>query len=684
MNRSQTKWLLVVIGTLLWVLVVYPAYYVVHKPLSSVQFQALLNIVTDLLTWLAMLGVATALGSRLTRRLAYHSLLERITFSAGLGLVVFSLITLGLSLVGLLYGWLFWVLLLGGGLLLWCEFRDLARALRQVSLPRPDGAWSILLTLFVVITLLLALIITLLPPTEWDSLVYHLVGPDRYLQAHRMTFEFDNYYLFFPSLTEMLFLDGMALKSDVVPRLIHFSYLLLTLGALGAFAKRYWSGKYGLLAVALFLSIPTAVHIATWSYVDLALTFYNFCGIYALLNWLPWPDPDEPEQEQVQPGSTGWLLLAGLSGGASLSIKYTGVVTLLVLAAILLWALLRRRLTLRSVFWGGLVVAGSALVLASPWYIKNAIVAGNPIYPLVWGGRAWNEIATRWMLVPGQEMNALDLLAVPWTLTVIGTQGTVAYDATTSPLFLALLPLLLVVRRRARGLAELLLAAAVGYAFWLISGAAAYGTFILRGRQVLPIFAPLSLLCAYALEGMRRWDRKGFSLHRFLRMLVILTLAVGLLGQVMLTVGLDPWPYLAGLRSREQHLEKYTSQRLVQTIEVLNETLTPDDKVLFVWEPRTYGLRVPHDADIVFDNYAQRLALYGSPEAVVEGLRSEGFTHLLVNEFVYPWMVKDFPITPEEQAAWEEFRDQVLTADALVHAEEEILYLYRLPSDKGP
>jgi hypothetical protein len=616
-NRSRTRWLLVVLGTLLWVLIVYPAYYVVHKPLSAAQFQALANVVTDLLTWLTMLAVATALGSRLTRRLAYHSLLERITFSAGLGLIAFSLITLGLSLVGLLYGWLFWALLLGGGLLLWREFRNLVGALRRARFPRPGDAWSIFLSLFIVITLLLALVITLLPPTEWDSLVYHLVGPDHYLQAHRMTFEFDNYYLFFPSFTEMLFLAGMALKSDVVPRLVHFGYLLLTLGALGAFARRYWSGKVGLLAVALFLSIPTAVHIATWSYVDLALTFYNLCAVYGLLNGLPLPDPEEPQQAPVQPGQSGWLLLAGISGGAALSIKYTGVVTLLVLGAILLWALLRRRLATRSFLIAALLLGGSALVLASPWYIKNAIVAGNPIYPLVWGGRGWNEIATRWMLVPGQKMSLLDLLAVPWTLTVIGTQGTVAYDATTSPLFLTLLPLLLVVRRRARGLAELLLAAAVGYAFWLVSGAAAYGTFILRGRQVLPVFAPLGLLCAYALEKMNRWDRRGFSLQRFLKMAAGLTLVIAFLSQVMLTISLDPWPYLAGLRSRTEHLEKFTSQRLAQTIDYLNETLAPGDKVLFVWEPRSYGLRVPYEADIVFDNFAQRLARYGSPACAV-------------------------------------------------------------------
>jgi len=678
-SRSQIRWLLVVIGVLLWMLAVYPAYYVVHKPLSAASFRAIVNVLGDLGAWLSMMAVATALGSRLTRRLGYSSLLERLVFSTGLGLGVFSLLTLGLGLVGLLYRWLFWLLLIAGALLLWREFRDLIRVLRQARPPRPQGGWSIFLTGFVAVTLLLALVTTLLPPTEWDSLVYHLVGPDRYLRAHRLTFDFDNYYLFFPSFVEMLFTAGMALKSDVVPRLIHFGYLLLTLGIIGAFSIRYWKRKSGLLAVALFVSIPTAVQIATWSYVDLALTFYFFAALYALLNWLPLELQTESDQKSTDSGSNGWLVLAGLFGGAALSIKYTAVGTLLVLGAVLLWWLIRRRLTFRRFLTGGLVVAGLALIVAAPWYIKNVLVAGNPLYPLLWGGREWNEVATRWLLGIGQEMSLLDLLVVPWTLTVVGTQGTNAYDATYSPLFLVLLPLLLVVRRRARGLGELLLAAVVGYLFWLASSAAAYGTFVLQGRFLLPIFVPLSLLCAYGLDGLKIWDRPSFSLQRVLKMVVVLTLVFSLLSQVLLTVSLSPWPYLAGYQSREDYMAQYTSQRLQQSIAYLNENLSQDDKVLFFWELRSYGLQTPHRADTVLDNFAQLWNRYGSPEGVLDGLRQDGFTHVLVNEFVYPWIASDYPLTAEEQAGWEAFRAQYLTGETLVHAEGEYLFLYRLP-----
>jgi hypothetical protein len=683
-NRSQARWLLVVGGVVIWLLIVYPAYYVVHKPLSAANLKALAHVAGDLLTWLAISAVATAFGSWMTRRLTYRSLLERLTFSAGLGLAAFSFLTLGLGFVGLLYRWLFWVLLIVGGLLLWREFRNLGRALRQARFPRPRGTWQLLLNLFIAATLFLTLTTALLPPTAWDSLVYHLVGPDRYLAAHRLTYEFDNYYLFFPSFVEMLFTAGMALRSDVVPRLIHFGYLLLTLGTLGAFAARHWERRLGLLAIALFVSIPTAVQIATWSYVDLALTFYSFAALYALLNWLPPAKSTSSSPGDNQSASVGWLLLAGLFGGAALSIKYTGVLTLAVLGAVLLWSTFRGRLPARRLFWSGFVVAGLALVVAAPWYVKNTIVAGNPLYPLIWGGREWNEIDTRWLLTLGQEMSLLDLLLLPWTLTVVGTQGTAAYDATFSPLFLALLPLLLVVPHRARDLGELLLAAVIGYGFWLLNGAVTYGRFVLPGRFLLPIFVPLSLVCAYNLNAVNIWDRPAFSLQRVLKMVIGLTLLVGLVGQMLLTLGLNPWPYLLGQQSRDDYLDAYVSQHFHQTITYLNQNLTDLDRVLFIWEPRSYGCQVPHRADVLLDNFPQLMARYTSPEDILAGLQDEGFTHILVNEYVYPWILRDFPITAEEQAGWEVFEAEYLGTDALVHAEGNYLSLYRLPVGGGP
>jgi hypothetical protein len=153
---------------------------------------------------------------------------------------------------------------------------------------------------------------------------------------------------------------------------------------------------------------------------------------------------------------------------------------------------------------------------------------------------------------------------------------------------------------------------------------------------------------------------------------------------MLLTVGLDPWPYLTGHRSRDDYLGIYVSQRYHQAITYLNENLSAEDKVLFLWEPRSYGCRVPHEADPLQDNFSQYLARYGSPAEMVAGLRKEGFTHVLVNDYVYPWIVEGFPITPEEQAAWTVLREDYLNDAMLVHAEDDFQRIYRLPAEPGP
>lgn len=679
MFRHQWRWVLTVVLVVLWIALVLAGYFVVHRPVDSTTLYALVNGIADVLTWLGLVLVATALGSRLTRTLAYHSLLERLLFSAGLGLVLVSLLTLALSLVGLLYGIVFWGLLLGGGLALLPEIRRLWAALRQRPEAPPLDRWSRFLLAFVLLSLLLVFLLALAPPTEWDALTYHLVGPARYLEAHRLTHEFDNYYLFFPAFSEMLFTTALVLKGDVVAHLVHFGYLVLILGALVAFADRYWNRRTGLLAAALFAAIPTALQIAAWAYVDLVLTFYGFAAFYALFQWLQ-EQPPERSGMPNRASATGWLVLAGVFSGAAASIKYTGWSCLLSLGALLFWAGLRRRISARQMMIGISIVTGLSLVLASPWYIKNLLVTGNPIYPLIWGGKGWNEISTRWLLTLGEKKTILDLLLIPWTLIVLGKQGTVAYDATFSPLHLGLFPLWLFVRRRARGVGELLLIAAVGYLAWIASAGIAYGKFVLQGRMVLPVFAPLSLLCALAWESLRHWDRESFSLYAFLKLVIVLTLTVHLLGQGLMFVERNPLPYLVGYQSRSDYLDRGTTHGWHKAMAYLAENRLADDRVLFFWEPRGYGCAAPCEADVLFDNFSQLLARYDTPEGILAGLQQEGVTLVLVNSEIYPYIVADYPLTDREAAAWEEWEARALTDENALYRGPSGLTLYRLPA----
>jgi hypothetical protein len=66
---------------------------------------------------------------------------------------------------------------------------------------------------------------------------------------------------------------------------------------------------------------------------------------------------------------------------------------------------------------------------------------------------------------------------------------------------------------------------------------------------------------------------------------------------------------------------------------------------------------------------------------MLEGLQTEGLTHLLVNQFVYPWIVQDYPLTTEEKAVWEEFISRYLTDEAVVYTDGKYLILYQIQAE---
>src|SRR4030067_324102 len=92
----------------------------------------------------------------------------------GLGVGVISLFTLALGAVGGLWPIVPWLVIILATPFsitgLWSDVRGLLRSPVQ-------GSSSRFLELFVGLTVGMAFVRTLTPPTAWDALVYHLTGP---------------------------------------------------------------------------------------------------------------------------------------------------------------------------------------------------------------------------------------------------------------------------------------------------------------------------------------------------------------------------------------------------------------------------------------------------------------------------------------------------------------------------
>ncbi|HID62047.1 MAG TPA: phospholipid carrier-dependent glycosyltransferase [Anaerolineae bacterium] len=651
-ENSNARWTIAVSAAVIWVFAVYVAYYWAHKPFSGAN----LVIVPDIVVWLGLLLVATALG-RLSRRwLDYSTLLEEIVFSAAMGLGALSLLTLGLGLVGLFYRWLFWLLFLVLAVVLYPQVRAIASRLREGPILPTGTGLNRILAIYLGFILILSFFQCLTPPIAWDSQVYHLTGPKLYRQAHLLPVDIDLPYLGFPSLLEMLFTAGLLLKGDVVAKLIHYTYGLLTLLALFAFARRYFNRKVAWLSMAILYSIPSLVLVSTWAYVDLGLIFYEFTAFYALMRWLEVRDKPFGSAQGRR-----WLALTAILCGLALGVKYTGVILPITLALIIASKLRPegRRETGRALLLFGLL----AIVVASPWYLKNFFSTGNPVYPFLFGGTYWDEFRAWWYSRAGTGLAFTApwrLLIAPWEMTVLGIQGTENYDATIGPILLTVVPLLALVWRKIaseerRVIGYAFLVCLVQYLFWLYG--VAQSALLIQTRLLFPIFALLALLAGYTVDKLAILTKRAFSLQWFVTTVLLLALGLNAVSSALHFISDSPLPYLAGFESKESYLTRHLGLYYT-TVAHISENLPPSARILFLWEPRSYYCQRDCRPDALLDRFLHLTYLYPDADAIARAWAEAGVTHVLLYRLGMEVIVQAGfdPVTPRDLAIMQDLQ----------------------------
>lgn len=640
-NSRSTTWALVAASSVVWVFVVYVAYYTVHKPIAMSVVLALADKLADLAVWAVLLLVAAALGHRLVGRLKYHSPVEALIFATGVGLGIVSLVVLGLGLVGGLNRWLVYGLALVACVALLRSIKAIGQLLRSLKRPTPTSPIERLLIGYVLLVLALSLVACLTPPVAWDSQVYHLTGPKLFIERGRITADIDIPYLGFPSLLEMLFLAGMLLKGDVIAKLVHFAYVLLTIGLLYSFASRYLQARMPWLAPAIYLSVPTIVLVSTWAYVDLGLAFYTFAAFYAFVTW-------------TQTRESHWLVLVGILSGFCLGVKYTAVMTPLLLGLLVMWK--SRKRGIASVFGNAALLWFTTAAIACPWYLKNWALSANPFYPFLFSGRYWDEYRAWWFSRWGTGLlsEPLRLLLAPWEMTIMGIEGKAGYAATIGPLLLACLPLLVLVllrrQERPRGLNTLSYALVLcggHYLFWLYG--VAQSELLWQTRLLFPIFPLLAMLAGTAVESLGVWDVRGFSPQRFLLMALAIALCLNTMSFVVSFGADNPLHYLLGLETRAQYLERHLGD-YYRAVSYVNEDLPTSAKVLFLWEPRSYYCQIECWPDSLLDRFKHLGYRYGDAAGIAQHVSSEGFSHVLLNKagFDHILAAQFDPISPED------------------------------------
>jgi hypothetical protein len=599
-----------------WFFLVLFGYYQAHKPFSIENALAILNVLENIGIWLALSALAGVFGHRVLRGFAFTSPLEAVVFQMGLGWGAISFATFALGLAGLLDRVLFWAFLFLGLFILRDDLLGIWKDLSAISL-QVGSRFESILVLFIGATLCLAGLTALVPTLGWDAQLYHLFMGKLALAEGRIAPPPDILSLNDPSLMEMIYLAAMTLKDDGAGALLHLGYALLTLGSLVGFSTRFLRPSHGWLAGSILFAVPSFLLVSTWPYNDAALAFYAFAALYTLM-----------VAEDKLEGR--WFVLSGAFAGLALGMKYTALVVPIGLAAVLF--LHRKSLSLKH--WA-LVMIPCALA-AAPWYLRNLVFVGNPIYPFFFGGKYWDSFRSQWYSHFGTGLlnEPLRLLLAPWEATVLGQEGKTSYEATIGPLLLACLPLILLAWRRAekpRAVRELLLFASTLYVFWVAGVAMSQG--LAQTRLLFPAFPALALLAGLAMEGLAALDLPQFSLARFARVLVGLVLSLTLIGQALDFVELNPLPYLFGIEPRDVFLARNLTAGYWNALQFLGGL--HDTRVLFLWEPRAYYAPDPTavQPDEILDQFPHLLYQYHDAAGIANALRGQGYTHILLSRW---------------------------------------------------
>ncbi len=480
-------------------------------------------------------------------------------------------------------------------------------------------------------------IAALAPTIDYDTMLYHYGLPNIFKQMHAVRYLPENVYSGFPFTIEMLFTLGALVGGFEVASLITWGISLVYLMAVYGFSKRYFNHMAALLAATILLSTPLVACTFFRPAADMGLALFISLGFFSLIIWR-----DEKKH--------GWLVAAAVLTGLALSTKYTALFFGLgVLNIVLIFQLLRERSTAKHIAASLCIFTGIAVLVVSPWYLKNWLTTGNPFFPAffnLFGGSDYSAaMAARHLqdaLHPG-SLSLKDFFVVP--VQMLGSASHFGYAV--GPFAFVIWPLLAVIKKRHPKTFVLILFVFLTFCLWLVS--------FRLSRFMISFFGMTAILGGYVFEQFRQ--------SRFVYLRSVTVFFIGLclaLNSVLFLsytrIIFDPIPVVFGAVSKSDYLKKHLSifsnnwfyeykdlyrnprippamtGNVYGVIEFANQNLSSSDKILFLGETIHAYLEKPYICNSAFNrNMLVELLKSGSADSAKEQLIRDGITHILFN-----------------------------------------------------
>lgn len=232
-----------------------------------------------------------------------------------------------------------------------------------------------------------------------DSIFYHLAYAQDWANAGRLVVDPYMAFIFYANNFILFYTAWIVAHAAAFVQFATWSFGLI--GALGLYAAiedsaksergHAWAVAIGLLSVVAVVFSPIFIDYAVLGYVDVPIGTVALLSVVAVLL-------------AIRESRVEWLFASAAIAGLLVGMKASFLVLLPVFAIALAWA--GWSLGARRAAIAGIVVLLCAV--ASPWYVRNLILAGDPIAPALnialygndglwkpieWNG-LWNDMAT--------------------------------------------------------------------------------------------------------------------------------------------------------------------------------------------------------------------------------------------------------------------------------------------------
>lgn len=527
---------------------------------------------------------------------------ETVVFGTALGLVALAYAVLFLGLCGILFPPMLWALLAGLAVLAAADFRANVRALGSGFSEWKIPATLPNLTMFLLsaVPVLSALLGTLAPEIANDSLCYHLHLPKLFLkhrQVGMMPYEVNS---LFPFLMEMLYTLGLGTGGVTLAKFFHFSTGLLAAGAVLMYLRRYVKVEVAWFSALLFLTTPGIANQLDTTYVDAAFTCFSLLVLIPVLHW-------------TETRGRGWIVLAGIFAGAVLSVKYLGLIPVLILCSMIAWTSFKDNRDLKGALKAVLFFLGPAFAVSAYWYVRSWIELGNPVYPYFYQIFKSGDPAMTYDDI-GVKKTLLNFLAIPWTITM-HPEKFEGFGVQFGPAYLAFLPAILFNLKKIPCWRRL-----CGFCFFYLLIWFFLGQDL---RFLYPILPVLAILMGF---GLAKVDWKG-AIRKSVAVLAGFVLLLNALLAIYHFRNI--YPVALGLRTPESYLGRM--ERSYRISRQVNQSL-PEGSRILVEESHLFYFDRPIVREVSYAQFTEYFKAAKSAEDVFMRLAGDGFTHILTSE----------------------------------------------------